>query len=182
MGYPMKGNTDRLVLRSLIKDDWKAWETFMSDSESIRYFADFKTNDATQNAKNWIDNQLDRYADGTYGMHALIEKESNQFIGQCGLLTQEIGDRLELEIGYSLIREYWGKAFALEAASHMKNWAFKSPMIESVISIIKTDNKASQRVAVKNGMYADQRLIWKDIEIITFRANNPNFDREGYSD
>jgi [ribosomal protein S5]-alanine N-acetyltransferase len=109
-------------------------------------------------------------------MLALIEKDSNEFIGQCGLLTQEVHGKMEIEVGYSLLRKHWGMGYASESAIFIKKWAFENVNIDSIISIIKMDNEASKTVALKNGMYPDVDLNWKDIEVTIFRISNPNFD------
>jgi ribosomal-protein-alanine N-acetyltransferase len=109
-------------------------------------------------------------------MLAIIDRKSNEFIGQCGLLTQEVDGEKELEIGYSLIKKHWGKDLATEVAIHLRNWASKNSDINSIISIIKSDTEASKSVANKLGMKYDQELVWKEIEVTIFRINNPNSD------
>lgn len=176
VGYPFTAESNRLTYRPLTSNDALAWTAFMENPNAIRHFPGFKTNDARPNAIKWIQKQLDRYEQGNYGMLALIEKTSGAFVGQCGLLTQEIDGKNELEIGYSLIPKFWGSGYASEAAQFVKAWAWKHLDVATIISIIKTDNIPSQKVATKMGMKPEKNVVWKDIEVAVYSINNPNSD------
>ncbi len=80
-------------------------------------------------------------------MNALIKKENYAFVGQCGLIHTVDGVE-ELEIGYSLMPEFRGKGYALEAAKKCKDFAFENNLSDSLISIIHIDNKESEKVAI----------------------------------
>jgi RimJ/RimL family protein N-acetyltransferase len=60
--------------------------------------------------------------------------------------------RFEIEVGYHLLREHWGKGYATEAARVFRNYGFETTETPSIISIIHPDNLPSQRVAIRNGM------------------------------
>jgi RimJ/RimL family protein N-acetyltransferase len=81
-----------------------------------------------------------------------------------------------LEIGYSLIRKHWGKGYATEAAQFLKQWVFKQGITKTIISIIKTDNEDSKGVALKNVMIPSTELVWKDLDVVIYRVNNPSSD------
>ena len=57
-----------------------------------------------------------------------------------------------LEIGYLFNKNYWHKGFATEAAIACKNYAFNVLNADRVYSIIRDNNIASQKVAIRNGM------------------------------
>ena len=174
--YPANHETKRLDIRLLNESDIEPWTHFMADPLAIKYFHPFKTEDAASNASKWIDKQLKRYAAGTYGLQSLFEKETRNFVGQCGLLTQEVNGRIELEIGYSLIPAFWGNGYALEAARFFRDLAFDLKLSPSVISLIHPENIASQKVAEKNGMERSASSRWHDVDVYVYRINNPNFD------
>ena len=58
----------------------------------------------------------------------------------------------EVEIGYLLAKEYWGRGLATEAAIAIKNYGFQQLNFNRLISLIVPENIASQKVAIKNGM------------------------------
>ena len=59
-----------------------------------------------------------------------------------------------LEIGYLFQRACWHRGYAAEAAAACKEYAFRVLKADSVCSIIRDTNTASQKVAVRNGMIA----------------------------
>ena len=73
-------------------------------------------------------------------------------IGQCGLTMQPWKEAQVLEIGYLLRRDCWGHGYAAEAARACRRYAFEQLGAEEVSSIIRDTNRASQRVALRNGM------------------------------
>ena len=105
-----------------------------------------------------MDRIFKRYAEGLGGMNVLINKNTNEFIGQCGLLVHTIDGKLELEIGYSLLSQYQKKGYAIEAAIKCKEIAFNKNYTNTLISIIHKDNIASINVALKNGMLFEKEI------------------------
>lgn len=79
-------------------------------------------------------------------------KEGDTFIGDCGITMQNIdGVRLP-EIGFHIIKEYWNKGYATEAASACKEYAFNVLDYSEIFSYTTLKNIPSQKVAEKIGM------------------------------
>jgi len=90
-------------------------------------------------------------------MNILIDKKSDQLVGQCGVLVQMV-ERIErFEIGYSVLPEFWGRGYASEAALKCKNYAFEHSFADSLISTVHVDNIRSEKVALRNGMTFEKR-------------------------
>lgn len=143
--------TARLYARPLSFKDVDTWKEFTEDAIALEYFPDeFRLN--PNGAHDWIEKQIDRYKAETFGLLALIEKESGAFVGQCGLLLRSEFEKPELEIGYSLIRRFWGKGYAIESARFFKEYVFKNDLSPTVISLINPENQPSIKVAEANGM------------------------------
>ncbi|MBA3898594.1 MAG: GNAT family N-acetyltransferase [Bacteroidetes bacterium] len=167
--YQDKLESERLITRKLTINDIPAWIDFISDGEAMEHFPDFGKQTVKEKSKQWISRQLSRYAENRFGLQAIIEKDTNLFIGQCGLLSQEIDGKPELEVGYHIFKKYWGQGFAPEAASIFIDYAFKKNLSSSVISIIDKRNKKSQRVAEKNGLAREKETIWMGLEVYIYR-------------
>jgi ribosomal-protein-alanine N-acetyltransferase len=60
--------------------------------------------------------------------------------------------RIEREVGYVLGREYWGRGYATEAATAMRDHALGSLGLRRLIALVDHGNEASKRVAAKLGM------------------------------
>lgn len=79
-------------------------------------------------------------------------------VGQCGLLVQNIENVERLEIGYSILPEFWKQGFAIESASKCKNYAFENNITDSLISMMHIENSASEKVAIRNGMRFERKV------------------------
>lgn len=167
--YLTPKQTERLIIRPLTWEDAEPWETFLNDPDCTKYFPEAFL--APENKSElWIESQLKRYDDHRFGLMALIEKETEAFVGQCGLLHQEINGLDELEIGYHLFKEYHGKGYASEAAQFFKQLGFHFTEVPSIISLIHPENKPSQAVATRNGMVPDGKTVHKDEEAVIYRV------------
>lgn len=166
--YLEERETERLLIRPLQIDDNQVWQEFIMDDVATRFFPDdWKLK--PEKSEEWINLQLQRYEENRYGLQALIEKQSGEFIGQCGLLTQLIDERIELEIGYHLIRRFWGNGYATEAATAFKEMAFNNKLAESIISIIDLENISSQKVAQRNGMARVSQTRYMGMDVFIYR-------------
>lgn len=141
--------TERLYLREMRRDDFKALCKILQDEETM-YAYEGAFSDAE--AWEWLDRQLSRYRKWGFGLWAVILKETDEMIGQCGLTMQPWKDREVLEIGYLFNKSYWHNGYASEAAKACKNYAFEVLNADEVCSIIRDTNTASQKIALRNGM------------------------------
>ena len=144
--------TKRLQLRKVTLKDIPNWTEFFIDNDRLRFLGIDLTKDAKTLATEWIQSQLKRYENQGLGFLALIEKETNDFIGLAGILPREINETIEYEIAYSLKKEFWGKGFATEVAAHLKDFGLNNNIATRFISIIDKENKDSINVAQKNKM------------------------------
>jgi RimJ/RimL family protein N-acetyltransferase len=85
---------------------------------------------------------------------------------------------VELEIGYSLLPEFWNRGFATEAAMKCRDVAFARNYSPSLISIISLTNKPSSRVAEKNGMTIDKQSVYYDNPVNIFRITRDKWSLE----
>lgn len=141
--------TERLYLREMKQNDFDALCKILQDEETM-YAYEGAFNDSE--VQEWLDRQISRYQKWKFGSWAVILKENNEMIGQCGLTMQTWKETEVLEIGYLFNRSYWHKGYATEAAIACKKYAFEILKADEVCSIIRDTNIASQNVAIRNGM------------------------------
>ena len=141
--------TERLYLRELEQADFHSLCKILQDGDTMyAYGGSFSDSEVQE----WLDRQISRYQKWNFGLWAVILKETEHMIGQCGLTMQPWKETEVLEIGYLFERSYWHKGYATEAAKACKKYAFEGLKAEEVCSIIRDTNIASQNVAIRNGM------------------------------
>ena len=73
-----------------------------------------------------------------FGLWAVILKEGNEFIGDCGITMQEVEGQSLPEIGYHIIKEYCRRGYASEAANACIDFAFTVKKMECNLSNTST--------------------------------------------
>lgn len=141
--------TERLYFREMNQSDFNSLCKILQDEDTMYAYEGAFSDKEVQ---EWLDRQISRYQKWNFGLWAVILKETDEMIGQCGLTMQPWKETEVLEVGYLFNRLYWHKGYATEAAIACKNYAFKILKADEVCSIIRDTNIASQNVAVRNGM------------------------------
>ena len=161
--------SERLYFRKVQLSDFEFWLPFHEDPASSEFWSEENLSPKAV-CQKWFDNTFNRYKNNLGGMNALIDKNTGALIGQCGLLKQSIDNLQELEIGYSVLPAFRNQGYATEAAIKCKSFAFEHKMVQSLVSIIHIENKASQHVAIKNGMLLDKTTTYKNNPVYIFRV------------
>ena len=150
--------TERLRLRPYTVDDLDSLAAQIGDAETMRYYPNPLTR---EEARIWIDNQLHRYEQDGYGLLVMEDRETGEWVGQCGPATRDVDSVTEVEIGWLTAREHWGKGYAPEAGLACAAWVFANTERMHVISLIRPENSPSARVAEKIGMSAWREIMYK---------------------
>lgn len=150
--------TERLLLREINHDDRDQLLQIWGDAQTMSLFP--KTLNP-QEMGEWIDRNLKRYESCAHGLWAVILKDSRQFIGDCGLVIQEVDGAEELEVGYHLNRNFWGQGLATEAARGCMDYGFDQLNARRIISMIRPENLSSRRVAERNGLKVEKEIFWR---------------------
>lgn len=141
--------TDRLYLRKLHPTDKKELMKVLSDPESMKFYPHpFNEEEVEQ----WIQWNMENYLKYKHGLWAVILKEGDKFIGDCGITMQSIGNEIVPEIGFHIIKDYCNKGFATEAALACKDYAFHTLKYPRIFSYTTARNIPSQKVANKIGL------------------------------
>lgn len=160
--------TERLYLREMNQSDFDSLCKIVQDEETMKAYEGAFTD---AEAQEWLNRQIERYEKWKFGLWAVVLKETNEMIGQCGLTMQPWKEKEVLEIGYLFNRMYWHQGYATEAAIACKDYAFDQLGAKEVCSIIRDSNKASQNVALRNGMRKKDTWTkhYKGVEMPHFR-------------
>ena len=145
----MIAETERTFLCELTECNFGNLCTILQDEKAM-YAYEHAFSD--EEVDEWLARQMERYARDGFGLWAVIRREDGAFLGQCGLTMQSVGTRRVPEIGYLLARRYWHNGYATEAALGCREYAFHGLGLQKVYCIIRENNLASRRVAVRLGM------------------------------
>src|SRR5512142_2230232 len=117
--------TGRLLLRRQVIEDLDAlWELYCGP-QVTKYIPDApKNRDEAREELEWFLNGHPRHPE--LGLWATILKENGSFIGRSGLLPWTIDGRDEVEVAYTIAREYWGRGLGTEIAQAIARYAFES--------------------------------------------------------
>lgn len=98
--------TERLLLREFRLDDFDALYQILSDPETMQHYPKPFDRERT---KRWIEWNLENYQKYGFRLWAVTLKETNEFIGNCGITMQNIDGESLPEIGYHINKKLWEK-------------------------------------------------------------------------
>jgi RimJ/RimL family protein N-acetyltransferase len=168
--------TERLYLRELALEDGQELSKVLSDPESMRFYPEPFSR---KKVERWIEWNITNYKTNNHGLWAVILKDGEKFIGDCGITMQRIEDDTVPEIGFHILKDYWNKGYATEAALGCKQYAFEVMNYPSVFSYTTIRNIASQKVAEKIGMQPYKVIEKNGEKQIVQVAVNPEAARGG---
>ena|SRR5690554_1989089 len=146
--------TNRLILRVLTPTDLHEVFALDSDPEVHRFIGDNPSTSELQSIQS-IEEKIAQNKEYGVGRWAIIDKESNDFIGWAGLKfvadeTNHISNYYDL--GYRLNQKFWGKGYATEAAIAILKYGFHVLNINTIYAMAEYKNIASHKVLEKIGV------------------------------
>lgn len=141
--------TERLILREMVPEDFEALYRVLADSDIMRHYP--YTFDEAR-VKNWIACNRERYETLGFGLWAMVRRDTGEMIGDCGVTMQRIHGVIRPEIGYHVRRDCQRRGCAKEAARACRDWTFEHTPFLKVYSYMKKANIASSATARACGM------------------------------
>lgn len=144
--------TERLFLREWASGDFHDFKAIATNPQVMQYIGPGKV---------WFDERIQKFIDNNIALSkqhgfclwASVDKETQTLIGCSGLslLSQH-----EVEVGWWLIPEYWGKGLATEAAQAAMSYGFERLNLPKIVAIAQPLNQRSIRVMEKLGMHFEK--------------------------
>ena len=164
----------RLTLRRIAPDDLPFFTRIHAIADVVRYTGHGLPRSAEE-SRQWLRSTLASYDEFELGQLAVVRKSDGALLGRCGLSdfvmestaygqglargwfsrTQAPAGlqlRYECELGYTFDTAAWGQGYASEAATCVFAYARDVRRIPRVISVIRTDNVRSLRLAQRCGL------------------------------
>lgn len=170
---PPKIETERLILRPFTMDDIAPSYEMNLDKRVSNFTGDGGIVSIEEIERRITEDVLGDYGKHGYGRWAVEFKEESKFIGFAGLKYLE--DMNEVDLGYRLMYDYWGKGIATEAAIACLNFGFETLGLKRIIAMLLPDNAASIRVLEKLDFQFEKEFIEDGDLIHQYFLNNPTF-------
>ena len=123
--------------------------------------------------RNWIDWNVRGYRERGFGLWIMQLRDTGEFVGECGLTPQTFDGSTEIEVGYHVRPELWGRGLASEAVAACRNFARDVAGLDRIVALIDPRNVASQRVATKCGLAYERDVT---VPTKTLRVYGIDFD------
>lgn len=151
---PIKIETERLILREILPLDENGLFELDSDPDVHRYLGQTPVKD-TEQIKAVIQFIRQQYIDHGIGRWAVIEKETNEFVGWSGFkyMTEKTNNHNNYyDLGYRFIKKHWGKGYATETAKASLKYGFTTLNLNEIFATVDIENVASKNVLEKAGL------------------------------
>jgi RimJ/RimL family protein N-acetyltransferase len=150
--------TERLTLHPLSEADAETWLRLMADPVAKRLLHSPEPVADRERALGGLRSWVAHFEDGV-GMYAVRVRETGEEAGFVGFVPRELDWGREVELGWLLLPEFWGRGYATEAARALL------PLGPSrIVSMIRVENDASENVARKLGMHVDRAVEYHGFE------------------
>lgn len=171
--YLLPKRSERLITRLLTSNDVEALVELFQDAHYTRFLPFQALSSPEEKAAYFLTRQLTRYQEGTFGLHALIDLQTQRFVGTCGLLKHTIEGKDETETGYHLFKDCQGKGYATEAVQLFLNFGFTETSANTIIALIDPNNHTSRAVAHRCG-FIEEKLITIERETLLIHRLHKN--------
>jgi len=139
-------HTERLILRPTIAADFDGWATLMSDPDCARYIGGVQSRAVSWRGFATVAGSWQLYG---YSMFSVVERATGTWIGRLGPWQPEGWPGTE--VGWGLVRQAWGKGYAVEGVTAAMDWAVEHLGWKDIVHAIDPANAPSQAVAKRIG-------------------------------
>lgn len=161
--FPLEIETERFLLRPLTEQDIDLCLSLFTDEAVARFIGGVMTE---PNIKAQFPIWCRRGNYGALGVWSIADKATGEKSGTGALLPLPVdaddtewhllqSDRLpdrDVEIGYILKQDAWGRGIATEVCRALLRFAFDVGALEKVVACTDPANEASQNVLRKSGL------------------------------
>ena len=169
--------TQRLVLREIRLSDAEA--LFALDcNPNVHHYLGNNPVTSIEQVYQYIESIRNQYIQNGTGRFAIILKESNEFIGWCGIkfITEPENNHVNFyDLGYRIQEEYWRKGYALESVLAWLDYGFTKMNIKTMYASAHIDNVGSNTILQKIGMQQNGQYRYDDLLCNWYVLENSNF-------
>ena len=162
----MQLETERLILRSLRKEDVDVMAQLFANPDFMRFSLGVFTERKQTIA--FIEKVIGCDHAGIPSQFAVSPRQEDTIIGYCGFFYHPEDGIEDIEIGYRLHPDYWNRGLITEAARAVRDHGLRDWRLSRVISLIHPENTPSRRVAEKNGMNIEEQITFRGFPTLLY--------------
>jgi [ribosomal protein S5]-alanine N-acetyltransferase len=160
--------TERLIVHRYTLADEEHFFRINNDEQVMRYIRAPKNR---EEAGAFLRENLAFYDEHPLmGRWAMTDKTTRTCIGMFAVIPVE--NTTEIQIGYALLPEHWGKGYATESLMAGRQYVFDVMKLSSIYAITEARNIASQKVLLRCGFERVENLLKHDIELYYYVRTN----------
>ena len=148
--------TPRLLLRKLQIEDIPFLVKYANSKAVSNNVLNIPHPYTEEDAVFWLNLVWQGFKSRERFVFAVVLKESGELVGAIGLHPNAKHNGAEM--GYWLGQPFWGKGIMTEAVSAVLKFGFEEVKLHKIYATHFTDNPASGKVMVKNGMIKEGEL------------------------
>lgn len=160
--------TPRLILSKFSIMDAQNFYDLNSNPKVLQYTGDNAFSSIAE-AEDFLKNYSDYKRNG-YGRWAVLDKNSTEFLGWCGLKF----DGKETDIGFRFFEEHWGKGYATESAKACLEYGFEELSLTEIIGRAMKENLASHKVLSKIGLNFSHEIEKENHNWLIYKTKEKN--------
>ncbi|WP_426478657.1 GNAT family N-acetyltransferase [Chryseobacterium sp. CBSDS_008] len=158
---------DTITIREFTPEELPLFSTLFENENVTRYLP-YKT---PEEYKEMFDKALADYKEGPFSRWGIFNAGTHDFVGMC-LARIFLDNPEQIEIGYTLGENYWGKGLGTEVCKALIEYCSSLDDQKDIVAVTDPDNIGSQKVLLKSGFKRVENLIREDRELAYFILQN----------
>lgn len=156
----------KIIIREFLPEEKQTFLDLFEDNQVTQYLPDT----SPERYVEMFSELLENYKNKNLSRWAIFNSVDNSFIGMC-VARIFVHNTDQIEIGYVLSKEYWGKGIATEVCSAMTQYCFENTNTNEVVAITDLENTGSQNVLQKVGFKRLNNLMRNQEELAYFKID-----------
>lgn len=141
--------TKRIRVREMEVSDYNKLIEVYETLKTEKFVEQLYEKEAEENyIKDYIESMYRFYG---YGVWILEDKKTGNIIGRMGYNNREVNDKIEVEFGYLIDKNYQNQGYATEVGKELIKYGFEKLYFEKINLFIEKDNIASLKLGEKLG-------------------------------
>ena len=166
MSFPSSFSTARMRAERLRAEHFDAVRAMDSNHQYMALLGGTRDAAAT---RAYMERNLKHWDEFGFGLWILRDL-NDQIAGRCVLRHLDVEGTDEVELGYGLHTQYWGRGLATEVAKKLLELGRKDLRMPTLVAITRHANLGSQRVLKKTGLVYERDVPFDGVPHLLYRS------------